>query len=141
MTNNKTKVLVFATILILILSACTQPEVINTPVEEPIIEDPLPDEEVIEEIPEPEAVETPEPEDVEVPEPETPDTDPDDYDAVMEALISEKIQDCHMLNFILRQTKTADEWSVTIDRMIGKGADINPDEKEIIIDWLVSRNP
>jgi len=65
----------------------------------------------------------------------------DDEDERMQALISDKIGGCHMLNFILRQNKTREEWSVTIDRMIGKGAKINAEEKELIIDWLVSRNP
>jgi predicted secreted protein len=64
----------------------------------------------------------------------------DDEDARMEALISEKIESCHMLSFVLSKNKTAEEWSTTIDRMIGKGAKINPEEKEIIINWLVSRN-
>jgi len=65
----------------------------------------------------------------------------DDEDARMEALISEKINDCHVLNFILQQDKTREEWSVTIDRMIGKGAQVNAEEKELIINWLVSREP
>jgi len=63
-----------------------------------------------------------------------------DNDAQMEALISEKIGDCHLLNFILSKNKTREEWSATIDRMIQKGAKINAEEKEIIIEWLVSRN-
>jgi len=46
-----------------------------------------------------------------------------DNDAQMEALISEKIGDCHLLNFILSKNKTREEWSATI-----------------IIEWLVSRN-
>jgi len=61
-------------------------------------------------------------------------------DAQMEALISEKIGDCHLLNFILSKNKTREEWSATIDRMIQKGAKINAEEKESIIEWLVSRN-
>lgn len=39
-------------------------------------------------------------------------------DAEMEALITEKIHDKHTLDFILQQSKTAEEWSTTIDRMI-----------------------
>jgi len=60
-------------------------------------------------------------------------------DAEMEALITEKIHDKHTLDFILQQSKTADEWSTTIDRMIQYGAKITPEEKAIIIDWLVNR--
>jgi len=61
-------------------------------------------------------------------------------DAEMEALITEKIKDKHTLEFILSQEKTAEEWSETLDRMIGYGAEISPEEKTLIIDWLVNRN-
>lgn len=50
-------------------------------------------------------------------------------DAEMEALITEKIEDEHSLEFILEQDMSAEEWSKTLDRMIGYGADINPEEK------------
>ena len=60
--------------------------------------------------------------------------------AQMEALITEKIGDCHRFGFILSKNKTREEWSATIDRMIAKGAEINAEEKERIIEWLVSRN-
>lgn len=61
-------------------------------------------------------------------------------DAQMEALITEKVHDKHSLAFILQQNKTAEEWSETIDRMIGYGAKITPEEKALIIEWLVNRN-
>lgn len=61
-------------------------------------------------------------------------------DAEMEALISEKIEDQHTLEFILQQEKTAEEWSETLDRMIQYGAKISPEEKTMIIEWLVNRN-
>ncbi len=61
-------------------------------------------------------------------------------DAEMEALIAEKIEDNHTLEFILSQEKTAEEWSETLDRMIQYGAKISPEEKTLIIDWLVNRN-
>ncbi len=61
-------------------------------------------------------------------------------DAEMEALITEKAKPQHTLEFILSQNKTAEEWSKTLDRMIDYGANISPEEKELIINWLVSRN-
>lgn len=61
-------------------------------------------------------------------------------DAEMEALISEKIEDNHTLQFILSQEKTAEEWSETLDRMIQYGAKISSEEKTLIIDWLVNRS-
>ena len=60
-------------------------------------------------------------------------------DAEMEALIQEKLQGSpHTLSFILEENHTAEEWSVILDRMIGYGAKINAEEKQLIIDWLVS---
>ena len=60
-------------------------------------------------------------------------------DAEMEALIAEKAHDKHTLEFILSKDFTAEEWSATLDRMIGYGAKISPEEKEAIINWLVNR--
>ncbi len=57
----------------------------------------------------------------------------------MEALITEKINDKHKLDFILSRNKTAEEWSVTLDRMVKNGAKINAEEKELIMAWLVGR--
>ena len=132
----------FILIIALALGACTQPA-------------------VIEEMPEPPAAAatatrapataTLEPTEPEVKEPTEEEAAPveptpveeeaEDDDSQMQALISDKIGGCHMLNFILSQNKTREEWSVTIDRMIGKGAKVNAEEKELIIDYLVSRNP
>ena len=60
-------------------------------------------------------------------------------DAEMEALITEKAHDRHTLEFILSKDFTAEEWSAILDRMIGYGAKISPEEKEAIINWLVNR--
>jgi hypothetical protein len=123
-------------ILMLILSACARVEIEETPVEAPtteevITEEPEADVEEFEEVEETEIVNEPIAGETEI---------VDNEDARMEALISEKIQNCHMLAFILRQNKTAEEWDITITRMIGKGAQINEEEKEMIINWLVARN-
>jgi hypothetical protein len=61
-------------------------------------------------------------------------------DAEMQALLEEKlIGSPHTLQFILSQEKTAEQWDKTITRMIGNGAKINAEEKQLLIDWLVSR--
>ena len=60
-------------------------------------------------------------------------------DAEMEALIFEKVHDKHTVEFILSQNKTAAQWSSTLDKMIGFGAKITPEEKTLIINWLVGR--
>lgn len=125
MKRSTARYFIVCLILIVTLSACTQP--VSDNLKEMIDGDvPVVEETLVEE-----------PQDIE---PENEELVFKDEDARMRALISEKIEDCHMLDFILRQNKTKEEWSTTIDRMIGKGANINPEEKEMIIDWLISRN-
>ena len=130
MKNKLFALIVVMLITTMLLGACAQPDVEETPVEAPPTEIVVPQEPETE-VEEAEVIEEPPAVEAEV---------DDDEDARMEALIREKIQDCHMYEFILRQTKTAEEWDVTITRMIGKGAQINDEEKEMIIDWLVARN-
>jgi ABC-type transport system substrate-binding protein len=55
------------------------------------------------------------------------------------ALIQEKLQGHHDLDRILNAKHTREEWNATLDRMIKYGANINEDEKKIIIDYLLSR--
>lgn len=134
-------------IMVLVLSACARSTVTEETPEPIVVEQPATEVPTATEAPtatEPPTVEPTEVEEVEeVEELETPVADEDeldDEDERMIALISEKIENCHMLNFVLRRSKTREEWSTTIDRMIGYGANINAEEKEQIIDWLVSRD-
>jgi hypothetical protein len=60
-------------------------------------------------------------------------------DALMEALILEKLQGHHSIDVVLNASKTREEWVTTLDRMIAKGAVISDEEKTLIIDWLLSR--
>lgn len=76
---------------------------------------------------------TPQPEQAEPP----PAAAPEAID--IEALIQEKLCGTHGIALVLGANKTREQWAVTIDRMIGYGAKINEEEKQIIIDWLVSR--
>ena len=57
----------------------------------------------------------------------------------MEALIKEKVAGHHDLDRIYNAHKTRAEWEATLDRMIQYGAQINDQEKEMIIDYLLSR--
>ena len=61
-------------------------------------------------------------------------------DAKMDALVREKLQDCHSVDRIFYAQKTREEWNITLDRMISYGARISADEKNQIIDWLLARN-
>lgn len=62
-------------------------------------------------------------------------------DAQMQTLIMEKLLGHHSIDIVLQAKHTREEWNVTLDRMIARGAPISEDEKKLIIDWLLSRNP
>lgn len=88
---------------------------------------------------------------------ESADTDMESEDAAMEepapmedstmamtddemiALITEKLDGNHDIDRVLNGDKTREEWVTTLDRMIDYGAQINDEEKTLIIDWLLSR--
>ncbi len=57
----------------------------------------------------------------------------------VEALILEKLDGNHSADRVFNAQKTREEWNVTLDRMIGYGAQINAVEKELIINYLLSR--
>lgn len=59
----------------------------------------------------------------------------------VEALIIEKVAGNHDVERIFNAVKTREEWEETLDRMIGYGAQISEEEKQIIIDYLLSRQP
>ncbi len=69
-------------------------------------------------------------------EPNAPELYPvDDTRTVLEKIIMGQ----HTLNFILNEKRTAEEWDKVLDRMIGNGCSIKPEQKQVIIDWLVEQ--
>ena len=56
----------------------------------------------------------------------------------VDALIREKVAGHHDLDRIYNATFTREEWNATLDRMIAYGAQISEEEKQIIIDYLLS---
>ena len=52
------------------------------------------------------------------------------------ALLQERCTVCHDLGRVEAASNTADEWRKTIDRMIGKGAQLNDAEKEALVKFL-----
>lgn len=124
-------VLMIAGILVLVMTACA-PAVEETPV--PL--EPAATEAVVEVAPAVEAA----PETVVPPVDSAPaEAQPADID--VEALIIEKLEGHHDVNWIWDANFDRAKWESTIDRMIGYGAKISPEEKQIIIDYLLSRNP
>jgi len=57
----------------------------------------------------------------------------------VEALILEKLANNHGIERVYAAKHTREEWNATLDRMIGHGAKISEEEKQIIIDYLLSR--
>ena len=50
-------------------------------------------------------------------------------------LIQVRCSSCHDLNKVFRD-KNADQWPMTVDRMINKGAVLNVQERDQVIDYL-----
>lgn len=52
------------------------------------------------------------------------------------ALLEERCTKCHDLTRIVSKKKTAEDWKATVERMVGKGAVLNADEQQVLIDYL-----
>jgi hypothetical protein len=60
-------------------------------------------------------------------------------DEEVEELIVDRCSECHPASRVFNADYDAEGWSDNIDRMISKGANVSPEEKEVMIDWLVNR--
>lgn len=54
-------------------------------------------------------------------------------------LVNERCTVCHTRERIDNAQKTREEWEATVDRMIANGAQLTPEEREIVIEYLASR--
>ena len=61
-------------------------------------------------------------------------------DEEMMALLEEKGQGGHSTARVLSASYDYEGWLAVLDRMIGYGADINAEEKELMAAWLTQRN-
>ena len=57
------------------------------------------------------------------------------------ALLKERCTVCHDLGRVESQKKTEAEWKATVERMVGKGAKLNPAEQEAVIKYLAATYP
>jgi mono/diheme cytochrome c family protein len=70
------------------------------------------------------------------PEVESPETGTTDT----RALIVDRCSDCHSSDLVFEADYTTEAvWSDLIDEMIDKGAEVSPEEKEEMIDFLVAQ--
>jgi cytochrome c5 len=63
--------------------------------------------------------------------------------AVLEgkALVEERCTQCHDLGRVERAKKTEEEWKANVERMVGKGAQLNEAEQELVIQYLAETYP
>ena len=53
-----------------------------------------------------------------------------------EVLVETRCTECHTLSRVENALKTRDEWTRTVDRMVAMGAEINSEERIILLDYL-----
>jgi cytochrome c5 len=53
-----------------------------------------------------------------------------------EVLLEERCGTCHGLDYTTQAQKSREEWEQTVDRMIGKGAQLDEEERDILITYL-----
>jgi len=61
-------------------------------------------------------------------------------DEEMMALLEEKVQGGHDTDRVLSASYDYEGWLALLDRMIGYGAEINEEERELLAVWLAQRN-
>jgi cytochrome c5 len=57
------------------------------------------------------------------------------------SLLEEQCTVCHDLGRVERAKKTEEEWKTTVERMVGKGAQLNEVEQELVIKYLTETYP
>jgi hypothetical protein len=58
-----------------------------------------------------------------------------------QTLMQERCTACHSTDRITSAHKTSDQWKTTVGRMVGKGAQLNTQEQQTLIDYLAQTYP
>ena len=58
-----------------------------------------------------------------------------------QSLLEERCTVCHGLGGVERAKKTEEEWRTTVERMVGKGAQLDEAEQELVIKYLAETYP
>ena len=77
----------------------------------------------------------------EVPPTEAPATEEVPITLDGKSLLEERCTVCHDLGRVERAKKTEEEWKTTVERMVGKGAQLNQAEQELLIKYLTETYP
>lgn len=62
-------------------------------------------------------------------------------DAQVKALFESACSACHDTDFIGEHRKSHADWEWTVSQMISRGAELNPDEATLIVDYLAKTYP
>ena len=79
------------------------------------------------------------PEDEPDAEDESPETGETDEASEGARLVNSRCTRCHSLTRVDAAMKDRAGWETTVDRMIRNGADVSPEERETIVDYLTNR--
>jgi cytochrome c2 len=58
-----------------------------------------------------------------------------------EALAKERCSACHSFDQVENAKKTPEEWKANVERMVAKGAKLNAQEQEAVIEFLSEAHP
>lgn len=56
-------------------------------------------------------------------------------------IIKEHCTTCHSTTTIFSQHRTPDDWAATVQLMIDRGADLTPDDMNVVVDYLANNYP
>ena len=56
-----------------------------------------------------------------------------------QAVLESACTACHSLDRVVNKKASADEWTATVNRMVGKGASLTADEQAILIQYLAEK--
>ena len=53
-----------------------------------------------------------------------------------QALMEQRCSACHSINRVTSAQHTAAQWQITVNRMIGHGAKLTPQEEQVLVNYL-----
>jgi hypothetical protein len=58
-----------------------------------------------------------------------------------QALLQQNCTRCHNLDRVTNSRHTAQEWQAIVERMVGKGAQLSPDQIPVVVNYLAATYP
>lgn len=57
------------------------------------------------------------------------------------AIVQRSCSHCHALKVVTSKRATKDQWSALVDQMVSRGADLDDDEIDVVVDYLAKNFP